>query len=77
MSGMFKSRTIIRTGWIANVSIACNPEAASMKPTSVKLPSAARTIFRIVGESSTTRMVRIGVVSYGTYLLQILREGRD
>ena len=58
----------------------CRPDPASMKPTSLRLPSAARTIFRIVGESSTTRIVRMssrrepGELEHGT-IAGVTRRG--
>jgi hypothetical protein len=59
MSGIFRSRTTICTGCMPSTSMARSPVPASAKFTSLKEPRAARTIRRIVGESSTTRIVCI------------------
>src|SRR5580693_5995598 len=59
MSGILRSRSTMCTGLTASASIAWRPDAASVNLVSGRMPSDARIIRRIVGESSTMRIVRI------------------
>src|SRR5688572_8794047 len=68
MSGMFRSRRISPMEPTARRSIACRPVSASRNSTVGKNRArAARTIRRIVGESSTTRICCISSCALGAF----------